>query len=53
MHIFWEDYDSDLAWTPRQMVAAEKARDDLEGVAKTPMEKTSFPSFSRIEAIRF
>src|SRR2546425_6578254 len=25
---FWEDYDSDAAWTPRQM-AAENARDDL------------------------
>jgi len=35
---FWEDYDSDAAWTPRQMMA-EKARDDLTAAANSSAEK--------------
>src|SRR6266550_5618046 len=36
---FVEDYGSDAAWTPRVM-AAEKARDDLNVVANTSSEKS-------------
>ena len=36
---FWEDYDSDAAWTPRQMTA-EKAQDDLNDVAHSEIEKS-------------
>lgn len=38
---FWEDLDNDVAWTPRE-VEAENARDALEMVANTPLERSLF-----------
>jgi hypothetical protein len=40
---FWESLDDDAAWTTRE-VAAENARDDLEGVATTQIEQFIFSS---------
>src|SRR3954467_512885 len=38
---FWEDLDKDSSWTMREL-AAENARDQLEGVAIAPIEKSIF-----------